>query len=105
MLHQMKSPPLSDSEIWNADSGTTHHITGNMTDVFDTRPPSVGEEDVVLGDGKILPVKAVGSLKLKFHQARTNNSPHVDAVCVLLTDVYVLEGIQFNVFSISRAQK
>ncbi|CAM9558666.1 unnamed protein product, partial [Sphacelaria rigidula] len=49
---------------WIADSGTSHHITGNMTNVFDTRPSPVGEENVVLGDGKVLPVKAVGSLKL-----------------------------------------
>ncbi|CAM9724108.1 unnamed protein product [Sphacelaria rigidula] len=88
----MKSSPLSDSETWSADSGTTYHITGNMTDIFDTRPPPAGEENGILGDGRVLPVKAVGSLKLRFYQARANNSPHVDAVCVILTDVYVLEG-------------
>ncbi|CAM9990057.1 unnamed protein product, partial [Sphacelaria rigidula] len=101
----MKSPPLFCSKIWIANSGASHHITGNMTVVFDTRPPPVSEENVVLGGGKVLPVKAVRSLKFKFHQARAKISPHVDAVCVLLTDAYVLEGIQFNLLSIHRAQK
>ncbi|CAN0029432.1 unnamed protein product [Sphacelaria rigidula] len=89
----MKSPPLPDSELWIADSGTSHHTIGSMTDVFDTRPSPVGKENVVLGDAKVLPVKAVGSLKLRFYHARANNSPHIDAVGVLLTDVYVFEGI------------
>ncbi|CAM9959993.1 unnamed protein product, partial [Sphacelaria rigidula] len=65
MLHQTKSPPVPDSELWTADSGTSHHTTGSMTDVFDTRPPPVGKENIVLGNGKVLPIKAVGSLKLR----------------------------------------
>ncbi|CAM9380097.1 unnamed protein product, partial [Sphacelaria rigidula] len=55
--------------LWIADTGTSHHTTGNMTDVFDTRPPAVGKENVVLGNGKVLPVKAVGSLKLRLHES------------------------------------
>ncbi|CAN0090545.1 unnamed protein product, partial [Sphacelaria rigidula] len=64
---QTKSPLVSDSEVWIADSGTSHHTTGSMTNVFDTRPPPVGKEDVVIGDDKVLPVKAVGSLEIGFH--------------------------------------
>ena len=57
-----------------------------------------------LSNGRILPVKAVGSLKLKFYQSHTD-SPIPVETCVMLTDVHLLEGIQFSLFSIHRAQK
>ena len=75
-----------------------------MHNMFDLRPPPAGNEYVVVGNGTVLPVIAVGSLKLKFHMPSTYYAPPSD-FCVQLTDVYVLEGIPFNLFSLHHVQK
>lgn len=67
-------------------------MKGDTTHVFDTFSPPPGNERVVLGDGKVLPVKAVGSLELRFYPSSRGPQPSTET-CVTLTDVYVLEGI------------
>jgi len=69
MLSQLPRRPTNDAEVWIADSGSTHHTTGSFTHVFDKRAPPSDSNTVVLGDGKVLPVLAVGSLKLRFYQS------------------------------------
>ncbi|CAM9539419.1 unnamed protein product, partial [Sphacelaria rigidula] len=53
------------TEEWLADNGASHHTTGSMDGIFDLRPPPTGKEYVVVGNGTVLPVIAVGSSKLK----------------------------------------
>ncbi|CAM9897253.1 unnamed protein product, partial [Sphacelaria rigidula] len=54
---------------WISDNGASHHTTGSMVGMFDLRPPPPprGNEHVIVGNGTNLPVRAVGSLKLKLH--------------------------------------
>ncbi|CAM9575505.1 unnamed protein product, partial [Sphacelaria rigidula] len=52
-------------EEWISDNGASHHTTGSMVGMFGLRPPPKGNEHVVVGNGTILPVRAVGSFKLK----------------------------------------
>lgn len=104
ILHQANVLPVPNAEISIADSGPKHHATSDMTYVFDTRPLPPGNERVDLGGGNVFPVKAVGSLTLRFYQ-RSKSSPPPTKTGVILTDVYVLEGIQFNIFSTHQAQK
>lgn len=75
-----------------------------MNHVFDTSTRPLGIVNVVLGDCTTLPVKAIGSLELRvYHSCRASSVPAETRV--LLTDVYVLEGLQINVFSFCRARK
>ena len=95
---------MDGTEEWLADNGASHHGTGSMDNMFDLRPPRAENEYVVVGNGTVLPVFAVGSLKLKFHMPSTYYAPASD-FCVQLTDVYVLEGIPFNLFPLPHVQK
>lgn len=62
-----------------------------MVGVFDLRAPPRGDESVILDDGTVLPLRAEGSLNLRFDMEPTHG---VDATsfCVHLTKVYVLAG-------------
>ena len=104
MISQIPRRPTHDAEVWIADSGSTHHTTGDMIRVFNTRPPPSSSNTAVLGDGKVLPVLAVGSLKHRFYQSSRDRSDS-NGTCFLLTNMYVLQGIRFNFFSTHQAQK
>ena len=95
MIDQIPHRPINDAEVWHADSGSTHHKTGDLTHVFDTRAPPSDSNSVVLGNGKVMPVLAVGSLKVRFYQS-SRDGPDSNGTCILLTNAYVLEGIRFN---------
>ncbi|CAM9858599.1 unnamed protein product, partial [Sphacelaria rigidula] len=59
------------TEEWIRDNGASHHTIGSMAGMFDLRPPPKENEHVIVGNGIILPVRAVGSLKLKFHMGNS----------------------------------
>ena len=92
------------TEEWLADNGASHHTTGSMGGMFDLRHPPAGNEHLVVGNGNVLPVIAVESLKIKFHMTGIFYVPPSE-FCVQLTDVYVLGGIPFNLFSLHQVQK
>ncbi|CAM9966071.1 unnamed protein product [Sphacelaria rigidula] len=68
MLRSGTASSRGDSaEKWIADTSASHHLTGNVDDVFYLRPPPQGTENVTTGDGTTFLDKAIGSLKLRFH--------------------------------------
>lgn len=75
-----------------------------MSGVFDLRPPPTGSEHAIVGNGAVLPVLALGSLKVKFNMPGHSNNPPSDFF-VKLTDVQSLEGLQFNLFFLHQVQK
>ena len=84
------------SEVWVSDNGATNHITSDARNVYDWIDVPPGKEYVLIGNGKGMKVKGVGSLNLKMHSKTDFN--------VKLTGVYVTEGIGFNLFSLHDAQ-
>ncbi|CAN0055500.1 unnamed protein product, partial [Sphacelaria rigidula] len=93
----------ADLEEWISDRGASHHTTGNMEGLFDVRVPPHGNDNVILGDSTVLSVRAVGSLNLRFYMGHTDGAERT-SVCVKLTNVYVLDGIKFNLFPLHQAQ-
>ena len=91
------------TEEWLADNGASHHTTGSMDNMFDLRRPPAGNEHLVVGNGMVLPVTTVGSLKVRFHMPGTYYAPPSD-FCEQLTDIYVLEG-PFHLFSLHQVQR
>ncbi|CAN0070613.1 unnamed protein product, partial [Sphacelaria rigidula] len=87
------------AEEWLADTGTTCHVTGSVDDVFYLRLPPQGMEHFEMGDGTRLPVRAVGSLSLTSHMGSLDVSVPPTDFPIQLTDVYVVEGVKFNIFS------
>ncbi|CAM9620165.1 unnamed protein product, partial [Sphacelaria rigidula] len=88
-----------NAEEWLADTGTTVHVTGSVDDVFNLRPPPQGMEYFVMSDGTRLPVKAAGNLNLTFHVRSLDVSAPPSDFPIQLTDVYIVEGVKFNIFS------
>ncbi|CAM9579787.1 unnamed protein product, partial [Sphacelaria rigidula] len=89
----------NSAEGWIADTGTTYHVTGNVDDVFYSRSPAQGMENFTMGDRTRPPVKAVDSLYLRFQMGSLDVSIPSTALPVKLTNVYVVEGVEFNLFS------
>ena len=81
-------------EGWTSDNGSTHHYTGDATEIYDCLPIPVGGEHVLIGDKKHLPVIAVGSLNLRIHQ---DGKSDFDAQ---LTNGNVVKGMGYNLFSL-----
>ena len=84
------------SELWVSDNGATDHITNDPTNVYDWEAIPPGKEKVLIGGGKEMRVMGVGSLNLTMHSTTDLN--------VKLTQVYVTEGIWFNLFSLHNVQ-
>ncbi|CAM9331230.1 unnamed protein product, partial [Laminaria digitata] len=78
------------SEVWVSDNGATNHITSDDRNVYDWI------DYVLIGNGRGMRVKGVGSLNLKM-LSKTDFD-------VKLTGVYATEGIGFNLFSLHDAQ-
>ncbi|CAM9335418.1 unnamed protein product, partial [Sphacelaria rigidula] len=93
------------AEKWLADTGTTYHVTGSVGDVFDLRPHHQGMEHFEMDNGIRLPVNAVGSLNLTCHMGSWDVSLPPSDFPIQLTDVYVVEGIKFNIFSLHHMQE
>ncbi|CAN0289655.1 unnamed protein product, partial [Laminaria digitata] len=84
------------SEVWVSDNGAMNLITSDPRNVYDWIDVPPGEEYVLIGNGRRMRVRGVGSLNLKMHSKTDFN--------VKLTGVYVTEGIGFNLFSLHDAQ-
>ena len=84
------------SGVWVSDNWATNHITSSSRNMYDCVEIPRGKEQVLLGDGKAMRVLGVGSLNLKMHSKTDFN--------VKLSDVYVTEGIRFNLFLLHDAQ-
>ncbi|CAN0279287.1 unnamed protein product, partial [Laminaria digitata] len=84
------------SEVGVSDNGATNHIISDARNVYDWIDVPPGKEYVLIGNGRGMRVRGVGSLNLKMHSKTGFN--------VKLTGVYVTEGIGFNLFSLHDAQ-
>ncbi|CAN0463970.1 unnamed protein product, partial [Laminaria digitata] len=84
------------SEVWVSDNGATNHITSDARNFYGWIDVPPGKEHALIGNGRGMRVKGVGSLHLKM-QSKTDFN-------VKLTGVYVTEGIGFNLFSLHDAQ-
>ena len=51
---------LSDSSTWLLDSGASHHMTSDLSNLS-AHNPYPGGDDVLLGDGAALPITHSGS--------------------------------------------
>ncbi|CAN0039175.1 unnamed protein product, partial [Sphacelaria rigidula] len=100
LCSETASSRSKNAEGWIVDTGTTYHITGNVDDVFDSRYPAQGMENFTIGDRTRPPVKAVGSLYLRFQMGSLDVSILSTDLPVKLTNVYVVEGVKFNRFSL-----
>lgn len=59
-----------------------------------------------MGDGTAFQIKAVGSLKLSFHLGSSLLFPAASTdLRNQLTDVYVVEGVKLNFFSVHHVQQ
>ena len=89
-------------EEWTADNGATNMFTGDTTHLFNVRNAPAGREYVQIGNGELLRVQCVGSLNLAFHM----NTPRGESdFRIQLSEVYVLENLSFNLFSLHHAQR
>ena len=89
------------TETWLSDNGATHHTTSNDDGMYDLRSPPKGRHKVVVGNGVTITVRAVGCLNVMYHMQTATG---VKNFCVKLTEVYLLDGIRFNLFSLHQTQ-
>ena len=82
------------SERWASDHGATNHVTDDPRNGWVAIPP--GKETVLVGDGRSMRVLGVCNLNLRIH---SKTDFHVK-----FREVYVTDGIGFNLFSLSDAQ-
>ncbi|CAM9546279.1 unnamed protein product, partial [Hapterophycus canaliculatus] len=85
------------SEKWTSDSGSTSSVTNDRSLMYDLSPAEDNREFIQVGDGRMVPVQAVGSVNLRFHMSDEHgNVPDFD---VHLKDVLYAPQFGFNLFS------
>ncbi|CAB1102712.1 unnamed protein product [Ectocarpus sp. CCAP 1310/34] len=70
--------------------------------MFDLRPVPTGKEYIQVGNGAYLRVQCVGKVNMAFHMQ--DQGGELD-FCVQMSDVYVVPGITFNLFSLHHTQR
>ena len=93
---ESRSTGPSGSELWVSENGATNHVTSDPRNVYDWVEIPPGKEKVLIGRGKEMRVRGVGSLDL--------NMPAATDFNVKLIGVHVTGGIGFNTFSLHDAQ-
>lgn len=78
------------------DSGSSDHMTGDATNVFNRKALSKDQEWVTKGDGTVKKVLLVGTLNLKLH--------YNTDVALQLSRVHVVDGFAINLFSLHAVQ-
>ena len=88
---------ITSDDVWVADSGASCHMTHNCSSMYDIRSPPPGRDVVVIGDGRKLRVKCVGSIDVMFHGCTdARNTLH---------DVSYVPGLGFNLYSLHAIQR
>ncbi|CAB1112317.1 unnamed protein product [Ectocarpus sp. CCAP 1310/34] len=85
------------SERWVAESGASNTFTNSSLHMYDLQEIPASRKYVVVVDGRLLEVQAIGSINLSFFQEDENGEKTM--MCVKLTDVSVVESLSFNLFS------
>lgn len=64
-------------QIWYFDSGTSNHITSNLSN-FSLHSTYKGPDKVTVGNGDALPIQHTGSgkISIKLHNFKLNNVLH-----------------------------
>ena len=96
--------PLSHfgrEKFW-ADSGATNTFVSSSHQMFDLRPVPTGKEYIQVGNGAYLRVQCVGKVNMAFHMQDQGGERDF---CVQMSDVYVVPGITFNLFSLHHTQR
>ena len=84
-----------------ADNGVTNMVTEDSRNVFNLKPASVGRESAQFGNGNFLGVLCVGSLNLVLNM----DTPAGESdFRVQLSELYVLDGLNINLFSLHHEQ-
>ena len=96
LASQTRSEPVGGRGFSVSDNGATNHITNDSRHVCDWVEIPPGKEKVLIGDGREMRVLDVGILNLKMHSKTDFN--------VRLNEVFLTEGIGFNLFSLHYAQ-
>ena len=81
---------MNQPQPWVLDSGATHHITSDLSNLA-LHQPYTGGEEVLIGDGSGLQITNTGSLSLP-----TNHKP------LSLSNVLLVPNIQKNLLSVNK---
>ena len=82
---------VAEKKEWVIDSGSTRHICGNRVAFLDYVPVREGEEHVLVGDSRPIPVMGEGKGLLKLTSRKT----------LSLNNVFRVPEIRCNLISIS----
>ena len=82
-------------DTWWVDSGATTHISMSMQGCLWSRPPTDAERFIFVGDGKKVPVEAIGNFKLLLKTG----------VYLDLIETFVAPSFRRNLISISNLDK
>ncbi|CAB1107700.1 unnamed protein product [Ectocarpus sp. CCAP 1310/34] len=88
-------------KFW-ADSGATNTFVSSSHQMFDLRPVPTGKEYIQVGNGTYLRVQCVGKVNMAFHMQDQGGERDFR---VQMSDVYVVPGITFNLFSLHHTQR
>ncbi|KAH9782587.1 hypothetical protein KPL71_008966 [Citrus sinensis] len=80
-------------ESWYFDSGATHHLPNNMTNIH-IREEFKGNDQLIIGNGQGLTITHVGNASLRLSGSKTT--------CILLKDILLVPSITKNLLSISK---
>ena len=83
------------SNTWWVDSGATTHTSISLQGCLWSRPPSDAERFIYVGDGKAVPVEAIGTFRLSFETGHF----------IELKETYVVPSFRRNLISISALDK
>ena len=89
-------------EKWIADNGAINMLTGDSRRLLNLKPAPFGREYVQIRNGDFLRVLRAGSLNLVFH---IDTPAREYTFRVQLSEVYVLDRLSFDLFSLHHAQR
>ncbi|CAB1120584.1 unnamed protein product [Ectocarpus sp. CCAP 1310/34] len=70
--------------------------------MFDMKPIPAGKQFIQVGNGAHLRVQCVEGINMAFHMPGPSGETDF---CVQMSDVYVVPGITFNLFSLHHTQR
>ncbi|KAB2634323.1 hypothetical protein D8674_038379 [Pyrus ussuriensis x Pyrus communis] len=87
-MNAQQSPHSFPQDTWIVDSGASHHITSDISDISQVKPFE-GSEKITIGNGTGLPIKHIGSTKLQTptHSLILNKVLHVPTIARSLLSV------------------